>query len=89
MKLTVFAATGGIGRQLLKQAIAGGHDVTAVVRNPGKLTQDVHTVIVAAMQATGIRCIVAVSAAPVGTVASRPPRTHPSTTKVTGSCCGI
>jgi uncharacterized protein YbjT (DUF2867 family) len=111
MKLTIFAATGGIGRQLLEQAIAVGHDVTAVVRNPDKLTQDVHTVIadlaaadpavlatavagadavlsglgprsksdigivsqgitaiVAAMQATGIRRIVAVSAAPVGTV---------------------
>ena len=33
MKLTIFAATGGIGRQLLDQAIAAGHDVTAVVRN--------------------------------------------------------
>ena len=32
MKLTIFAATGGIGRQLLEQAIAAGHDVTAVVR---------------------------------------------------------
>ena len=29
--------TGGIGRELLEQAIAAGHDVTAVVRNPGKL----------------------------------------------------
>ncbi|WP_441250439.1 NAD(P)-dependent oxidoreductase [Kitasatospora sp. McL0602] len=38
MKLTVFAATGGIGRQLLDQALAEGHDVTAVVRNPAKLT---------------------------------------------------
>jgi putative NADH-flavin reductase len=37
MKLTVFAATGGIGRQILDQALAGGHDVTAVVRNPAKL----------------------------------------------------
>ncbi len=37
MKLTIFAATGGIGRQLLQQAVAAGHDVTAVVRNPAKL----------------------------------------------------
>ncbi len=37
MKLTIFAATGGIGRQLLEQAIAAGHDVTAAVRDPGKL----------------------------------------------------
>ena len=44
MKLTIFAATGGIGRQLLEQAIAAGHDVTAVARNPDKLTRQVRTV---------------------------------------------
>ena len=33
MKLTIFAATGGIGRQLLEQAVAAG-DVTVVVRKP-------------------------------------------------------
>ncbi len=124
MKLTIFAATGGIGRQLLEQAIAAGHDVTVVVRNPGKLTQDVRAVtadlaaadpaalesavaeagavlsglgprsksdvgivsqgtraIIAAMKATGVRRLVAVSAAPVGTVASpgnpHPPRHDP------------
>src|ERR1039457_6024040 len=37
MKLTIFAATGGIGRQILEQAVDVGHDVTAVVRNPQKL----------------------------------------------------
>jgi putative NADH-flavin reductase len=44
MKLTIFAATGGIGRQLLEQAIAAGHDVTAVVRNPRKLPAEVPSV---------------------------------------------
>ncbi|MCL5947023.1 MAG: NAD(P)H-binding protein, partial [Chloroflexi bacterium] len=38
MKLTIFAATGGIGRQILEQAVAAGHDVTAVVRNPTKVS---------------------------------------------------
>jgi len=38
MKLTIFAATGGIGRQILDQALLAGHDVTAVVRNPDKLS---------------------------------------------------
>jgi putative NADH-flavin reductase len=124
MKLAIFAATGGIGRQLLEQAVAAGHDVTAVARNPGKLTRQVRTVtadlatadpaalesavagadavlsalgphsnadagiaapgtrsIVAAMQAAGVRRIVVVSAAPVGTVASpgnpNPPKHDP------------
>ena len=126
MKLTIFAATGGVGRQLLEQAIAAGHDVTAVVRSPEKLAGGgtVRVVkadlaapdpaalesavsgadavlsglgprsnadagiaargtaaIVAAMQATHVRRIVAVSAAPVGTVPSpgrpRPPRHDP------------
>ena len=124
MKLTIFAATGGIGRQLLEQAVAAGHDVTAVVRNPKRLSRQVHVVtadlaapdpatlqsavagadavlsclgprslsdagiasrgtraIAAAMQATGVRRIVAVSAAPISTVPSpgrpKPPRHDP------------
>jgi putative NADH-flavin reductase len=124
MKLTIFAATGGIGRQLLQQAVAAGHDVTAVVRNPQKLSGQVRVVtadlaaadpavlesavdgadavlsglgprsnaeagvarqgtraIVQAMQATGVRRIVVVSAAPIGTVPSpgrpKPPRHDP------------
>ena len=125
MKLTIFAATGGIGRQLLEQAVAEGHDVTAVVRNPNKLssrparilTADLTNpdpaaiesavagadavlsglgprsnaeagiatqgtrAIVAAMQATDVRRIVVVSAAPIGTVASpgrpKPPKHDP------------
>jgi putative NADH-flavin reductase len=44
MKLTVFAATGGIGRQLLDQALAADHDVTAVVRNPATLPAEVRAV---------------------------------------------
>lgn len=125
MKLTIFAATGGIGSQLLAQAIAGGHDVTAVVRNPQSLRSTQARIITAdlkaadsaslqsavdgadavlsglgarskaeagvawhgtvaitqAMQAAGVRRIVVVSAAPVGTVASPalpdPPRHDP------------
>lgn len=128
MKLTIFAATGGIGRHLLEQAVAAGHDVTAVVRNPKNLAGQAGQVrivtadltaadptvlestidgadavlsglgprnprsdagiasrgtraIVAAMQATGVRRIVVVSAAPVGTVPSpgrpKPPKHDP------------
>jgi putative NADH-flavin reductase len=124
MKLTIFAASGGIGRQVLEQAVAAGHDVTAVVRNPNKLSREVHVVtadlaapdrsvlesavtgadavlsglgqrlksdagiaaegtrsIVNAMKATGVRRIIVVSAAPLGTVPSpgrpTPPRYDP------------
>jgi putative NADH-flavin reductase len=34
MKLVVFGATGGTGRCIVEQALASGHDVTAVVRDP-------------------------------------------------------
>src|SRR5215213_5713804 len=124
MKLTIFAATGGIGRQVLEQAAAAGHDVTAVVRNPKKLSGEVRIVtadlaaadpvvlesavdgadavlsgpgprsnseagvasqgtraIVQAMQATDVRRLVVVSAAPIGTVPSpgrpKPPKHDP------------
>ncbi|MFF5101991.1 NAD(P)-dependent oxidoreductase [Streptomyces sp. NPDC000134] len=37
MRLTVFGATGGVGRQLVRQALDAGHQVTAVVRDPARL----------------------------------------------------
>ncbi|MFC7762514.1 NAD(P)-dependent oxidoreductase [Catellatospora bangladeshensis] len=119
MKLTVFGATGGIGRQLLAQAAAAGHEVTAVARDPRRLPPGVRAVaadlaapdaavlrdaiagadavlsavgpssratagitepatraIVGAMADAGVRRIVVVSAAPVGTVPS-PGNPHP------------
>jgi putative NADH-flavin reductase len=125
MRLTIVAATGGIGSQLLHQALAAGHEVTAVVRDPRRLP-DVPVRVVAddlaapdparlvaalegadavlsglgarsgaqagvasrgtqalvqAAGATGVRRIVVVSAASVGTVPSpgrpNPPRHNP------------
>lgn len=37
MKLTIFGPTGGTGKELVKQALAAGHDVTAYARTPSKL----------------------------------------------------
>jgi putative NADH-flavin reductase len=38
MRLTIFGATGGTGTCLAEQALAAGHEVTAVVRDPARLT---------------------------------------------------
>jgi len=37
MKITIFGATGGTGTCLTQQAVAAGHEVTAVVRDPARL----------------------------------------------------
>ncbi len=37
MKLTIFGATGATGTSLTGQALAAGHEVTAVVRDPARL----------------------------------------------------
>ncbi len=37
MRLSLFGATGGIGRFVLEQALAAGHDVTLLTRDPGKV----------------------------------------------------
>ncbi|MFF3210359.1 NAD(P)-dependent oxidoreductase [Streptomyces sp. NPDC002886] len=42
MKLTVFGATGGIGHEVVRQALEAGHEVTAVVRDPARLDVPAH-----------------------------------------------
>jgi nucleoside-diphosphate-sugar epimerase len=37
MRVTVFGATGQIGRFVVAKLLDGGHDITVYVRNPGKL----------------------------------------------------
>jgi putative NADH-flavin reductase len=119
VKLVIVAATGGIGRELMRQALAAGHEVTVVVRRPEQITEPVRTVradlshpdpvtlaeafagadavlsglgargkadngvaqrgthaLIEAARAAGVRRLVVVSAAPIGTVPS-PRRPHP------------
>jgi uncharacterized protein YbjT (DUF2867 family) len=57
MKLTIIAATGGVGRHLLRQAVDAGHDVTAVARNPAKLPADL-------LASTAVRAVTADLASP-------------------------
>ncbi|GAA4670841.1 NAD(P)-dependent oxidoreductase [Phytohabitans rumicis] len=63
MKLAIFGATGRTGRPLLNQALAQGHTITALARDPGKLPThaNLHTV------AGGIHDAEAVKQAIVGT----------------------
>lgn len=42
MRLTIFGATGGTGTPLVQQALAAGHHVTAVVRDPSRLHVPAH-----------------------------------------------
>lgn len=37
MRIAVFGATGGTGRQVVQQALAAGHQVAALARDPGRL----------------------------------------------------
>jgi len=119
MKLVIAAATGGIGRELTRQALAAGHEVTVLVRSPEKVTEPVRVIradlsrpdpailagalagadavlsglgartkadhgvalrgtraLIEASRAAGVRRLVVVSAAPLGTVPS-PRRPHP------------
>jgi putative NADH-flavin reductase len=39
MKLLILGATGGIGLEIVRQAIDGGHQVAAFVRTPGRLKE--------------------------------------------------
>jgi putative NADH-flavin reductase len=43
VKVVVFGATGNIGREVVEQALAQGHEVTAFVRDPSKMTPENET----------------------------------------------
>ena len=41
LKVTIFGATGQLGRECVKQCLEAGHDVTVLARTPGKLPDEV------------------------------------------------
>jgi putative NADH-flavin reductase len=45
MKITVLGATGGVGSEVVEQALDRGWDVTAVVRDPARLKLPAHVVV--------------------------------------------
>ncbi len=40
MRIAIFGATGRVGSELLKQALAAGHEVTVLTRAPGKIPEN-------------------------------------------------
>ncbi len=89
MKIALFGATGGTGRQFLDQAGAAGHEITAVVRRQASLPDLAHVSVVVAdvMDPDAIGPLIAGQDAVVSTIGSRPPRT--GTSVQTDSTAGI
>jgi len=57
VRLLILGATGPTGRNLLEQALAAGHEVTALVRNPARLTMTHARLAVAIGDATHSRAL--------------------------------
>ena len=81
MKLTIFGATGGTGTCLTTQALAAGHSVTAVVRDPARLAVPAHPrlEVVTADVLDPASITPAVDGADAVLTAVAPPGTGPST----------
>jgi putative NADH-flavin reductase len=71
MKLAIVAATGGVGRHVLDQAIAAGHQVTAIARNPDGLPGRTVRVDLAAPDPVALRSAVAGSDAVISGLGPR------------------
>lgn len=68
MKITIFGATGDLGKECLLQSLAAGHEVTVLVRSPDKLPEDVRNEI-AVIQGDALSPDDVMSAIPEGTEA--------------------
>jgi uncharacterized protein YbjT (DUF2867 family) len=76
MRLVIFGATGGTGRRLVERAIAEGHEVTALVRNPSRMAvrhQRLKIVVGDAFDPERVREAVAGNEAVISVLGSRQP----------------
>ena len=76
MRLAIFGPTGGTGRRLVERAIAEGHEVTALVRNPSRMRtrhRRLKIVVGDAFDAEKVREAVAGNEAVISVLGSRQP----------------
>jgi putative NADH-flavin reductase len=76
MRLVIFGPTGGTGRRLVERAIAEGHDVTAFVRDPSRITarhERLDVVVGDAFDPESVREAVAGNEAVISVLGSRQP----------------
>jgi putative NADH-flavin reductase len=76
MKLVIFGPTGGTGRRLVERAIAEGHEVTALVRNPSRMRarhRRLRVVVGDACDAAKVREAIAGNEAVISVLGSRQP----------------
>jgi putative NADH-flavin reductase len=81
MRLTIFGASGQTGRQLLRQALAADHQVTAVVRDPTRLPvrhDRLQVVVADVLDPAAIAPAVADADAVISALGPHPPRNRSS-----------
>lgn len=72
MKIVIFGASGGTGRELVRQGLALGHEVTAYVRNPARMAgQPVRVAVGDARDAEGVAGAMAGQEAVLSALGSR------------------
>ncbi|MGC4995821.1 NAD(P)-dependent oxidoreductase [Streptomyces sp. DT195] len=86
MRLTVLGATGGVGGEIVRQALDAGHEVTAVVRDPARLTvtgDRLHVVRADLSDPQGLRAVVAGRDAVLSGLGARSRKAAGVTTRLT------
>jgi len=78
MKIIIFGPTGGTGQELMAQALAAGHDVTAFTRNPQVIGARAHLNVVAgdAFDAAAVERAIRGNDAVLSALGGRPGRTN-------------